>query len=521
MTLSFTPPSRDILTGDTQHVVVIGAGLSGLTAAVRLAGAGHQVTVIERDDHVGGRAATQHMTTAHGQFSIDTGASVLTLPQLVYDTIATTDIAPQIEFTQLDPAYYALFASGRQLQVSPDPATMVNNVRDFAEEKGTDPHALASGYMAFRRWAEKLFAASFPRFVNADFDHVSDLFKDRASRKDLATIVRLGGMGSLAAAVESRIPDDEVARIFSFQALYAGVPPKQARAIYATIAHMDTSMGVYYPTKGGMGAVAEELARVAQAAGATVKLQTTALGVQTAVGPDGKRRISRLFTNDGPLKPDAVIATCELPTVEKLMGRSYDRTLTLSPSAVVIHGSVPTELSHRWPGDHHTISFGEAWEQTFVELTSQRGRLMGDPSLLITRPARTSPDMSATDGYEPMSILAPCPHLHSLDCDWDRIAPSYVSQILRVLERRGFTGIEENLAIGRIDTPKTWQAAGMIGGTPFAAAHTFKQTGPFRTRNTNHFGVANLVLAGSTTTPGVGVPTVMLSGALAARRITG
>jgi phytoene desaturase len=104
--------------------------------------------------------------------------------------------------------------------------------------------------------------------------------------------------------------------------------------------------------------------------------------------------------------------------------------------------------------------------------------------------------------------------------DWTALGPAYQREVLQVLEARGYRGIAEHFTVDRLDTPQSWHTQGMLAGTPFSAAHLFRQTGPFRTRNLIP-GKDNVVLAGSGTTPGVGVPTVLLSGKLAAERITG
>jgi phytoene desaturase len=95
-----------------------------------------------------------------------------------------------------------------------------------------------------------------------------------------------------------------------------------------------------------------------------------------------------------------------------------------------------------------------------------------------------------------------------------------VREIILTLQERGYTGLVEGFDIDHVDTPQTWLEKGMAAGSPFAAAHTFTQTGPFRRKNLAR-GFDNVVLAGSGTVPGVGVPTVLLSGRLAAERITG
>jgi phytoene desaturase len=183
-----------------------------------------------------------------------------------------------------------------------------------------------------------------------------------------------------------------------------------------------------------------------------------------------------------------------------------------------------------WPVQaHHTLDFGRAWAGTFAEIGARPGRrrtpgrTMRDPSLLLTRPALTDPGLFVERPdrrYEPLSLLAPCPNLAVAPLDWDRLGPAYLADVLAVLERRGYRGIADHFAADHLDTPSTWFRRGLLAGTPFSAAHTFRQTGPFRTRNLPRHP-ENVVLAGCGTTPGVGVPTTLLSGKLAAERITG
>ncbi|MCQ9129768.1 FAD-dependent oxidoreductase, partial [Streptomyces hilarionis] len=119
-------------------------------------------------------------------------------------------------------------------------------------------------------------------------------------------------------------------------------------------------------------------------------------------------------------------------------------------------------------------------------------------------------------------VLAPCPNtdIGPDAAAWGELGPRYRDSVLRELDRRGFEGIAESVEEEALVTPADWTAQGHAAGTPFSAAHTFAQTGPFRPRNLVR-GTDNAVLAGCGTTPGVGVPTVLLSGKLAAARITG
>jgi phytoene desaturase len=160
----------------------------------------------------------------------------------------------------------------------------------------------------------------------------------------------------------------------------------------------------------------------------------------------------------------------------------------------------------------------------FDELTRD-GRPMSDPSLLVSMPSVTDRTLAPGDG-QVLSVVAPTPNLdrHSggnPDIDWDSLAPRYREEVLGVLEARGWTGLTGAIEVEHLDTPLTWARQGMAAGTPFSLAHTFGQTGPFRPSTLPRSGPENVVLAGSSVQPGVGVPMVLISGRLAAERITG
>ena len=167
---------------------------------------------------------------------------------------------------------------------------------------------------------------------------------------------------------------------------------------------------------------------------------------------------------------------------------------------------------------HHTILFGAQWDQTFTDII-RNGRLMTDPSLLVTRPTATDPRL-APDGRDLLYVLAPAPNLTRGDIDWSRTGDAYAQSLLDVVAERLLPGVGDGAQLLHMDTPADWGRQGMAAGTPFALAHTFAQTGPFRPANTVR-GIDNAVLAGSSTLPGVGVPTTLISGRLAADRVTG
>ncbi|MFE8009615.1 phytoene desaturase family protein [Streptomyces sp. NPDC057418] len=489
------------VSGSTDHVVVVGAGLSGLAAALYLLGAGRRVTVVERSGGPGGRAGLLQL----GGYRVDTGPTVLTMPHLADEAFAAVgdSLYRRVDLVDLHPAYRARFADGTHLDVHTDGDAMEAEVRRFAGP------VEAEGYRRLRIWLRRLYRAQMHRFIDTNFDSPLQLL-----HPDLARLAALGGFGRLDPQIGRFLSDERLRRVFSFQALYAGVAPARALAAYAVIAYMDTVAGVHFP-RGGMHALPRAMADAAGDAGGRFRWSAEVTGLERHTG-----RVRAVHLASGErIACDAVILTPDLPVVHRLLGRAPRRPVPLrhSPSAVILHAGT----DRTWPElSHHTISFGAAWERTFDELT-RTGQLMSDPSLLITRPTTHDPGL-APEGKHLHYVLAPCPNTTTGPSGdaWQDLGPRYRDSLVAELERRGLKGFDASIDRELLVTPMDWSAQGLAAGTPFSVSHTFAQTGPFRPRNLVR-GWDNVVLAGCGTTPGVGVPTVLLSGKLAAARVTG
>ncbi|GAB3734066.1 phytoene desaturase family protein [Amycolatopsis oliviviridis] len=483
--------------GRTDRIVVVGAGLSGLAAALHLAGRGREVVVLERDPVPGGRAGR----IERKGYRLDTGPTVLTMPSILRDTFGAVgaELSDELPLTRLDPAYVARFADGSVLPVHTDATAMTDAVREFAGP------AEAAGYVRLREWLTRLYRTEFRRFIDSNIDSPLGML-----RPDLARLAALGGFRRLEPKIGTFLSDERLKRVFTFQALYAGESPMRALALYAVISYMDTVGGVYFPP-GGVAALPQALARVAAANGVTFHYGDAVRTLERQ-----GHRVSAVRTTSGARHPcDAVVLTTELPESHRLLGRAPKRVIPLrpAPSALVVHTGGP---GGKPDGGHHTISFGRAWRSTFDELITG-GRRMTDPSLLITRPTATDPGL-APAGRQLYSILAPVPNLHRGPLDWAAEAGPYAEEILAVARERLSLSFEPEFT--EVISPADWAARGLVAGTPFSYAHSFGQTGPFRPKNLPR-GTENVVLAGGATVPGVGVPTVLISGRLAADRVTG
>jgi phytoene desaturase len=497
-------PFRDqTVSGPTDRVVVVGAGLSGLSAAMRLAGAGRTVTVLEREPIVGGRAGQLRVETASGTYRLDTGPSVLTMPDLVHDCFDALgeDPADWLTMDPVEPLYQAQFADGSSIDVVTSAEKMA-----WAIEELSGPEE-AAGYLRYVEFVSELYRLEMRDFIDKNMDSPASL-----ATPSLARLVAAGGMRRLAPTVAKYMRDERLQRLFSFQSLYAGVAPQRALAIYAVIAYMDSVAGVFFP-RGGMHAVPTAMAAAAAAHGVDIRCSTEVVSVERSGG-----RVTSVTTADGDRVPcDALVITADLPVARReLLGDPIRRKLELSPSCWLLLGGGAADPSGPDGPRHHTIAFGSAWDQTFEELGS--GRLMSDPSLLLSVPTVSDPGL-APEGRHAWSLLAPTPHLaHRDPIAWEDVAPHYREHVLGVMRSRGYPDLGTDLEVDHVTTPLDWEAQGMEGGTPFATAHTFGQTGPFRP--SNRWG-ENVVFAGSGTTPGVGVPMVLISGRLAAERVTG
>jgi phytoene desaturase len=492
------------VTGRTDRVVIVGAGLGGLSCALHLAATGREVTILEREAGPGGRAGRLSVDG----FEFDTGPTVLTAPELIAEPFAAVGerLEDWLTLTRLDPAYRAYFPDGSRLDVISNPDRMAEEITRVCGRREAD------GYRRFVEFATQLWRLERDDFIARNLDAPWSVV-----RPNLFRLIREGAFRSLAGKVGEFFRDPRTQRIFSFQALYAGVAPQQARAIYGVISYLDAVSGVHFP-RGGVYAMPLAMAGAATKHGVTIRYGTTVTRVETYAG-----RARAVHTREGERIPaDVVVLNPDLPMAWRtlLPASTPPRRLEhlrYSPSCLVVHIGSSQAYSQI---AHHNIHFGRSWAEAFDDIT-RRGRLMRDPSLLVTNPTRTDPTL-APAGHHVYYVLVPVPNLvggPDVRAWRDRgLAHRYADEIIATLEARGYVGLGSAAPVRLVTSPANWAALGHTAGTPFAPAHTVAQTGPFRPGNL-HPGLSNVVFVGSGTQPGVGVPMVLISGRLAAQRI--
>jgi len=486
-----------------RKVVVIGAGLGGLSAACHLVGRGHEVTVVERGPLPGGRAG---LWESEG-YRVDTGPSVLTMTGLLGDTFAAAgaDMADHLTLHRLDPMYRATFADGGDLRVRSGRDAMAEEIRTQCGP------ADAEAFGRFCTWLEKLYRVEQPHFIERNFDSPLDMARPLGPA---LALLRLGAFRRVASVVGSYFEDHRLQKLFSFQALYAGLSPFEALAVYCIITYMDTVEGVWFP-EGGMHAVGRGLAEAVEKGGGVLRYSAPVDRIVRRTGTSGA--VTGVKLADGErIAADVVVANPDLPFVyrdllpETPMPRVARRG-EYSPSCTLwlagVRGSLPEGVGH------HNIHFGADWKGSFDALL-RTGTRQPDPAILVCVPTVSDPGLAPPGGHV-IYALEPTPNLDGRIA-WGAQRRHFHDSLVERLDGLGYP--VGDIVTERFIDPEDWEQQGMERGTPFALSHRFRQTGPFRPNNIDK-RVPGLVLVGSGTLPGVSVPMVLVSGRLAADRV--
>jgi phytoene desaturase len=456
--------------------------------------------LLEREPAGGGCAA---QLTGSG-YRIDTGPVVLTMPELLRATFAAAgaDMADHVRLVAVDPAYRAVFADGSELRVRPGVDAMAVEIEELAGVREAD------GFRRFVTWLRALYDVEMPHFIDRNWDSAMDLGRDVGA---LARLVRLGSLRSMASRVGRFFDDARLRQVFSFQALYAGLSPFEALAVFCIITYMDCVGGVFF-AEGGIHAVVGGLVDAVRHGGVDVRLGCEVTRIERAPGG----AVTGVIAADGTrVTADAVVVNADLvQTYRSLLGVTAPRALRrarYSPSAVVWVAG--TRGSPDAGAAHHNIHFGREWRKAFDALLRD-GTLMPDASILVSVPTVTDRSL-APPGCSVVYALEPVPNLDG-SVDWEQEGPRLRDDLVHRLGALGYP--VDGVELERFVDPPAWAARGLERGTPFSLSHRFFQSGPFRPRNVDP-RVPGLVLTGMGTVPGVGIPMVLLSGRLAALRV--
>ncbi len=492
-----------------QSVAVVGGGLGGLAAACTLAARGHTVTVLERNEWLGGKAAVLEQDG----FRFDMGPTILTLPSVLRRIFAeaNTTLDDYLELVELDPQWRCMFDDGSQLDLVADTSQMQQRLDNFTNGQ----KSVSRGYEKFMRISERLHGVSDRFFFWKSVGSIGDTFDAGTtfSPSVLADVLSLRMGRTVAGLVRKCVPDERVSQMIDHFTQYVGSAPDASPAVLCGIAHMQTSEGVWYPM-GGTRAVPEALIRLGRNLG--VEYRTEAHVSRVIIERD--RVVGVELESGERLDVTAVVSNSDsVRTHKELVGgeaeRKFLKRRSYEPacSGVVLY----LGLRHRYEQLlHHNFVFSHDPHQEF-EYIYRHGEPAPDPTCYVCAPAITEPGV-ATEGGEALYVLVHTPYLRPHH-DWKQMLPDYRQTILDKLKSTaGLDDIEQNIVFESQLTPEDIDRRyHVLNGAIYGLASHGRFLGGFKPANRSP-DVQGLYLAGGAAHPGPGMPMVLMSGWIAA-----
>jgi phytoene desaturase len=482
-----------------QSAIVIGAGLGGLSAAMRLGAKGWHVTVLDRLDTAGGRGSAIH----RDGYRFDLGPTIVTCPQVFRDLWASCgrNFDADVDLRPLDPFYEIRWPDGSVFTARGSTDEMVEEVRRLSPGD-------VQGYLDFLKDAHRRYVVGFEGMV------AKPMHRFRETAKVLPEFAMLRADRSILGLASARVRDPRLRMALSFHPLFIGGDPRHVTSMYALVSHLEKEFGVHYAI-GGVAAIAEAMRKVVLGQGGSVRFGTTV----DRITFEGRRATGVSLADGQTLSSDIVVSNADAGhTYDRLMrdqpkkrwtGARLKRTRWSMGLFVWYFGTKGTRDLWRDVG-HHTILSGPRYEALLKDIFT-RGHLAEDMSLYVHRPSITDPTV-APAGDDAFYALSPVPHLgHETPVDWAKMAETYRQKVQKVLEERLLPGLGKHLTASEVYTPETFRDRYLSPhGAGFSIEPRILQSAWFRPHNVSE-EADGLYLVGAGTHPGAGLPGVVSS----------
>ncbi len=482
------------------RVAVVGAGVGGLAAAARLAHAGFEVDVFEKHAGPGGRCGQLRL----GGFTFDTGPTILLMPEVLARTFQAVGekLEDYLSLSRLHPNYRLHFPDGTGLTLQSDLAAL------SAELEALVPGS-APGFLRFLALSGQQYRVGLERFVLRNFDGPADFL----TPANLWHMLRLRAHQSLAQVARSFLKDERLQAAVTFQAMYLGMSPYRAPAVYGLLPFSEMGVGVYF-AKGGLYVLPLGLEKLARTQGARLHYRAEVRRILSCPGA-----VEGVELSDGTrVSADLVLCNVDLPFAYRTLLDSAHTRLRRPARLHYTSSGYLLYLGLQRPAvglGHHSVFLGRGYRQSFDDIF-QHHRVPEDPSFYVAVPNRTDASL-APPGKDSVYVLVPVPHRHP-GLDWAVEGPRLRAKVFARLAQEGFP-LEQRIEVERSFTPDDWETSyGLEKGSAFGLSMHLGQVGPFRPRHQDAH-LKNLFFVGASTAPGTGLPTVMVSAELAVQRM--
>ena len=485
--------------------IIIGGGIGGLATAAMLAKSGYDVTLLEKNEQLGGRASVRKI----GGFTFDMGPSWYLMPEIFehWFELMGEKVSDHLNLVRLEPSYRVIF-EGRS-----KPVDIYSDLeRDSKTVEALEPGA-AKKLKAYLAVSKKKYEIATQRFLYKNYSGLTDFLA-----VDMITEgPKLSIFSSMNTYVSRHFKTIEMQQLLQYTLVFLGSSPYSTPALYSLMSHVDFVQGVYYPM-GGFGSLVNAMVTIGRQAGATYRTDTPVARILASNG----QATGVVLESGETIQADIVISNTDpYHTETKLLApkeRSYsDRywaKRTLAPSALLIYlgveGRVP-ELTH------HNLRFSRDWRHNFKQIFDEPA-WPDNPSIYISAASVTDPTV-APKNHENLMILVPiAAKLNYTEAELE----SYSEKVITLLAHEfKIPDLGSRIVVKELFSVKDFESRyNAQGGTALGLAHTLFQTAVFRT-DTVSKKLSNLYYVGASTNPGIGVPICLISAELVYKRLIG
>ena len=488
-----------------KKVVIIGAGLSGLSSAALLGKEGFDVTVIEKHSVPGGVARVAR----EDGFVFDMGPTWYLMPEVFEHFFELFDkkISDYYELVELDPSYKVFFEGKGNVTLSRDREAN-KKVFDSFEPGGGEK---LDRYLAN---SELKYSIAVNEFLYREFTSFFEFLNMRVLRDGL----KLNIFRRLDSFMKKYFTSGEARKVLGFNTVFLGSSPYKTPALYSLMSHADLTQGVFYPL-GGIGSMVEALHKLGEEQGVTYRFGENATKIDISEGGTEGARTTGVRTDKEFIPADIVLSSVDYHHTDTVLidktyanyPPKYWEKRVMAPSTFLIFLGLSKKVDNLI---HHNFFFVDDWEGNFRMIFDERV-WPEHPSYYVGVPSKTDSTL-CPEGGETLFILVPV--APGLD-DPDEFRERYAENILVHLE--GLTGqdIRSHVTYKRIISHRDFiDGNNIYRGSSLGLAHTLFQTALLRPSHRSK-KVSNLYYTGHYTQPGIGMPMQLIGSQLAAKRI--
>ncbi len=486
-----------------KDVIIIGAGIGGITTSLYLAQKGYSVRIFEKNQFAGGRCGS--MTIDGHRF--DTGATLLMMRD-VYETTYKKigkELDEELELFRMDPIYRLFFPDGKDLLFTSDLAKMREQLESF------EPGSFHK-FIKYMDVGMKAYRVGMKHIINRNYSHFLQFF----NLKNLYVLYQVKALHNHYRYTGKYFKHPSLRAAFTFQNIYVGQDPYKASAVFSMLPFLELTEGVWFP-KGGMAQVTQNLLETAIEEGVKIDYDATVKEIRV----NGRKAEGVLLEDGSFFKADIIVNNSDLPYAyshlldDARMKRKMKR-MKYACSAIVFHWAMDQTFDLL---EQHNVFVGRDLKKG-LKAIFEGGEMPDDLSFYLHSPAKSDASV-APAGQDSVSIIVPIANLglHTYD-DIEGLKAKLKQIIFTRLTKEGISDFESHIKFEKVFTQQSWKDIfNLYNGATFGSlSHNLFQMGYMRPHN-RHRKYKNLFFVGGSTHPGNGAPMSLISAGLTSEKI--